>query len=213
MRWCWMKFPRFCRLSYLVSQCGQLNKEFEGKKDESQLSAKVIDVAKSFAVNIFLLSGLKTLFLAKYPVHKRQGKDLISPFFPPSLMHRESPRPGWSQCFIKRLAGVRSYRPAPSQGWSLSSPFCLPSSGESHQREAKTAQTQTQWITTGDNHQKSRLLRPVCRWWRSWPLVTTGARGQLGSPGQARLMLQWPSAEVVTIRPISKQCENVNCIN
>ena len=53
-----MKFPRFWRLSYLVSQCGQLDKEFGGKKDESQLSAKVIDVAKSFAVNIFLLSGL-----------------------------------------------------------------------------------------------------------------------------------------------------------
>ena len=84
-----------------------------------------------------------------------------------------------------------------------SSPFCLPSSGESHQRETKTAQTQTQWITTGDNHQKSRLCADdggADHWW---------PRGQLESPGQDCLMLQCHHHHQAIIR--TEPCKNVNC--
>ena len=96
MRWWWMEFPRSCRLSYLcVSQCGQFDKELEENEMNLNFRQKSLMLQKLCRQ---YFSTFWSLFLPKYPVHKRQGKVLISPFFSP--MHTES-HPGL--CLISML--------------------------------------------------------------------------------------------------------------
>ena len=74
-------------------------------------------------------------FCSVYPVHKRQGKDLISPFFSLSLMHRESPRPGSD--LNASLRDLLELDHIAQPRLAQSSPFCLPSSASLIREEQK----------------------------------------------------------------------------
>ena len=150
---------------------------FGRKLDESQLSAKVIDVAKTLPSIFFYFL---VCFASKHSVHKRQGKDLISPFFPPCLMHTDPADLNASLRDSLELDHIACAQPRLTQ----SSPFCLPSSGESHQREQKLHKHKLS--------QQQATIITECRWWRAdqcTAVVTTGARGQL-SPAHVRLQRQ-----------------------
>ena len=142
---------------------------FGRKLDESQLSAKVIDVAKTLPSIFFYFL---VCFASKHSVHKRQGKDLISPFFSPCLMHTDPADLNASLRDSLELDHIACAQPR----LTLSSPFCLPSSGESHQREQKLHKHKL----SQQQATSSQRLQMMA----SWPVVTTGARGQL-SPCQA----------------------------
>ena len=146
---------------------------FGRKLDESQLSAKVIDVAKTLPSIFFYFL---VCFASKHSVHKRQGKDLISPFFPPCLMHTDPADLNASLRDSLELDHIACAQPRLTQ----SSPFCLPSSGESHQREQKLHKHKLS--------QQQATIITECRWWRADHSDHWGP-GQL-SPCQLRLQRQ-----------------------
>ena len=148
---------------------------FGRKLDESQLSAKVIDVAKTLPSIFFYFL---VCFASKHSVHKRQGKDLISPFFPPCLMHTDPADLNASLRDSLELDHIACAQPRLTQ----SSPFCLPSSGESHQREQKLHKHKLS--------QQQATIITECRWWRAdqwWPL---GPGAAVTSTCQLRLRRQ-----------------------
>ena len=157
---------------------------FGRKLDESQLSAKVIDVAKTLPSIFFYFL---VCFASKHSVHKRQGKDLISPFFPPCLMHTDPADLNASLRDSLELDHIACAQPRLTQ----SSPFCLPSSGESHQREQKL-----------HKHKLSQQQATIITECADDGELTSGDHW---GPGAAVTMsAQAPEAAEVTTRPTSQ---------